>query len=127
MQQGITLQMSLNHKLKVIEELNDLTNQMPAVAATTLVRPEAKSSLRIAIQLETDRVECMLKGSQGSVYMPKGSSFDLRTITNPIRRIFKKSQIEFHISTPHRHYISRKSTVNEFMGYESPEILLDIL
>ena len=119
--------MSLSRKLKVIEELGNLANLMPAVAATKLVKPEIGSVLRIAIQLKTDRVECILKGSQGCVYMPRGGSYDLRTITNPIRRIFKKSQVEFHISTPHRHYKSRKSTVNEFLGYESSEILLDIL
>jgi hypothetical protein len=119
--------MTNNRKLQLLEELNKVVNQLPSVESCQLTSATAGSQFQIRVLLDTYPVERTWNGRKAHVHMPKAGVFDLRLVTNPIRRIFKKSQVDIHISTPLRHYRSRKSTLNEFIGYESPEILLDIL
>ena len=56
-----------------------------------------------------------------------GQAFDLRLVINPLRRVCRKSDVDYTIRTPNRYYRTRKSTFKEFLGYESPEVILDII
>jgi len=120
--------MNINSKVKELESLINMVGEMPCVVSTRLGSPDGNGCLRVVIQLEMNRIEYSRNGSLGYVYMPKeGQTFDLRTLTNPIRKLCRTLQVEFSIVTPNRYYKSRKSTVNEFLGYESSEINLDLM
>ena len=120
--------MGSKQKLKLIEELNRCIERMSSVEATTLGLPDEVGDLRIVIKLDMDQIEYNRKGCLDYVYMPKESvEFNMRMVTNPLRRICRKSDVNFLIETPSRCYKSRKSTIKEFVGYDSPEVTLDIV
>lgn len=120
--------MSNEQKLKLIEELNRYVEGTSSIVSASLSVPDSIEFLRVVVELATDRVEYTHKGSRDYAYMPKdGMEFNMRLITNPLRRICRKSNVDFSIVTPSRYYKSRKSTIKEFMGYDSPEVTLAIM
>lgn len=120
--------MDINSKVKELESLIYMVGQIPYVVSTRLGSSDGNGRLRVVIQMEMDRIECFRNGSSGYAYMPKeGQNFDLRTLTNPVRRLCRRLDVDFSIVTPNRYYKSRKATVNEFLGYESSEVNLDLM
>lgn len=114
--------------VKVVSHLKDVARQMPFVQSTELGATSYFNEVRMVIRLDADCVEYERNGSRSFAYMPKqGPLFDLRKVTNPLRRACRELQLNFTIETPNRYYKSRKATVNEFLGYESPDVILDIV
>jgi hypothetical protein len=118
--------MTTDSKFRLLEDLNRVVSQLPSVVSCQLGSTNVGGQLQIKVLLDTYSVECTRKGHKKHVHMPKNGVFDLRLVTNPIRRVFRKAQVEYSITSPNRHYKSRSATVNEFLGYECPEIILDI-
>lgn len=120
--------MHQDNKLKALLDINDTLGRMPFVATTRLEEQGPSGSIRVVIKLDSEPVACLQKGTHGFAYLPKDEQlYDLRTLTNPLRRVCRKAHIDFIIEAPRRHYISRSSSIKEFAGYGSPEVILNII
>lgn len=83
-------------------------------------------NLSIKVSLDATERKFEAKGKEAVAYMPEdGQRFDIRKVTNPIRRHGRKAGLTA-ITTPTRLYTSRTSCVNEFEGLSSPYIHLEL-
>jgi len=120
--------MKYEKTIHILEALQDTLREMPMVASVRVERPYHVDSLRVVIELAFECVEYWKEGAAAHAFLPReGVVSDLRALTNPLRRFCRGKEVDFVIETPNRHYVSRKATCKDFVGYSSPEVILNIL
>lgn len=113
--------------LKIAYDIDQFANRNPKVSSARVVNISEDNCISISIRLDATSVEYRSPYGYKNAYIPRSGEFDLRLLTNAIRRLLGKYQVDYSLNPPKRCYASRKTVNKQFLGYESPEIVLDLL